>query len=251
MSNIKKVEPFLKQLKALYNAVPYVKSNRDAKCFISRAMKSSDCTGTQVLAYFQTLLDENKPGYDRVTLKNNDWKKIVIKRSENTNAFGQTLKMLLEKAEHSKKCNYYQLFLEATKIAVKDPNFYVTEARINYLGWMKLLRCLLVDVVMDVEEEQTQVTEQMQDSISPSVKPTKHRKQSVKKKKEKQQQATKTHRSKKVSVAQYDVNNKFIASYPSLSDAAEKTGIPHCSISKAINGSYKYAGGYRWEKVSC
>lgn len=45
-------------------------------------------------------------------------------------------------------------------------------------------------------------------------------------------------------VVQYDLQGNFIAEYPSVCDAGRKLGINQASISSALKGRYKTAGGY-------
>lgn len=48
-------------------------------------------------------------------------------------------------------------------------------------------------------------------------------------------------------INQFNLNDEFIASYESLSDAERLTGINDGNISSAINGRLKTAGGYKWK----
>ena len=52
-----------------------------------------------------------------------------------------------------------------------------------------------------------------------------------------------------VPVRQFDLNGKFIAEYPSISEASRKTGINATSISQASQGQKELAGGYKWERI--
>ena len=47
-------------------------------------------------------------------------------------------------------------------------------------------------------------------------------------------------------VAQYDMNGRFLASYPSRKDAARSIGISAATISAVISGRLKTAGGFVW-----
>ena len=51
----------------------------------------------------------------------------------------------------------------------------------------------------------------------------------------------------KKEVCQYDLNNNYIATYHSLKEAEEQTGINYTSISKACNNKIKTAGKYIWK----
>lgn len=51
----------------------------------------------------------------------------------------------------------------------------------------------------------------------------------------------------KKKVCQYDLNNNYIATYHSLKEAEEQTGINYTSISKACNNRIKTAGKYIWK----
>ncbi len=48
-------------------------------------------------------------------------------------------------------------------------------------------------------------------------------------------------------VLQMSLNGKHINKFDSLTKASSKTGILVTSISQAINGIYKTAGGYKWK----
>ncbi len=48
-------------------------------------------------------------------------------------------------------------------------------------------------------------------------------------------------------VLQFDKNGNFINEYPSIKDAAKKTGINKSTIGMVCRGKYKYAGGYIWK----
>lgn len=50
-------------------------------------------------------------------------------------------------------------------------------------------------------------------------------------------------------VSQYSLNGKHIATYDSISEASEKTGINRVSIRRCIGGSYKKAGGFIWKCI--
>ena len=52
-----------------------------------------------------------------------------------------------------------------------------------------------------------------------------------------------------IPIEQYDVNGNYIATYTSLRDAAEKTGIPMTSITYCANGKTKKTHGYVFKKV--
>lgn len=49
-------------------------------------------------------------------------------------------------------------------------------------------------------------------------------------------------------IIQYDLNNNFIAEYPSIVDASKITGIPQSSISHGINSDSNRSCGYLWKK---
>ena len=48
-------------------------------------------------------------------------------------------------------------------------------------------------------------------------------------------------------VLQYNLNNKFIKEYESISEAGRRTNICLVSISYVANNKRKTAGGYKWE----
>ena len=50
-------------------------------------------------------------------------------------------------------------------------------------------------------------------------------------------------------VNQYDLQGNFIATYSSLKEAGEKTGVPKCSISNVVCGRRKKAGNFKWKLV--
>jgi len=54
-------------------------------------------------------------------------------------------------------------------------------------------------------------------------------------------------REMQIQVNQYTLNNEYVASYRSMSIAAQTTGISQGSISNACNGQTKTAGGFLWE----
>ena len=47
-------------------------------------------------------------------------------------------------------------------------------------------------------------------------------------------------------VNQYAENGRFLATYPSITEAQNKTGIGGASISRVANGKGRIAGGYIW-----
>jgi hypothetical protein len=49
------------------------------------------------------------------------------------------------------------------------------------------------------------------------------------------------------SVIQYDTDNKYIATFKSMSDASRNTGVNRNCISLVINGKHKTAGGFIWK----
>jgi hypothetical protein len=53
---------------------------------------------------------------------------------------------------------------------------------------------------------------------------------------------------KKKSVIQYNLRGKRIARFDSAVAAAKSTGIGDASISNALNGRYKTAGGFIWKR---
>ncbi len=50
-------------------------------------------------------------------------------------------------------------------------------------------------------------------------------------------------------VAQYSLDNKFIAEYCSIADASRKSGVTSKNISRNINGYGLTAGGFIWKLV--
>lgn len=48
-------------------------------------------------------------------------------------------------------------------------------------------------------------------------------------------------------VNQYDLNNNFLNSYSSFTEAEKATGVDHSRISCCCKGKYKTAGGYIWK----
>ena len=48
-------------------------------------------------------------------------------------------------------------------------------------------------------------------------------------------------------IFQFDKNGNFISEYPSMIEAARKTGINRQNICKVCKGKYKSAGGYVWK----
>lgn len=48
-------------------------------------------------------------------------------------------------------------------------------------------------------------------------------------------------------VLQYDLDNNFIASYNSVKEAGEKTGVFKNGISKCCRNELKTSGGYKWK----
>lgn len=53
----------------------------------------------------------------------------------------------------------------------------------------------------------------------------------------------------KKKVNQYDINNIYINSYESITEAEKKLGINNTSISQCCKGKRKTAGGYIWKYV--
>ena len=49
------------------------------------------------------------------------------------------------------------------------------------------------------------------------------------------------------SILQFDLDGKFISEYPSIKEAAEKTGGIKQNISSNLTGKYKTAGGFIWK----
>jgi group I intron endonuclease len=49
-------------------------------------------------------------------------------------------------------------------------------------------------------------------------------------------------------VIQYDINNIYINSYPSISEAVRQTGVSRTSIQYCISGRLKTGGGFIWKK---
>lgn len=50
-----------------------------------------------------------------------------------------------------------------------------------------------------------------------------------------------------VKVSQYDLEGNFIATYNSMKEAQNKTGIWSANISSACRGLYSQTGGYKWK----
>ena len=50
-------------------------------------------------------------------------------------------------------------------------------------------------------------------------------------------------------VAQYTLDDEFIAEYPSLGEANRASGIPHGNISKCCRGVIKQSGGFKWKYI--
>jgi hypothetical protein len=48
------------------------------------------------------------------------------------------------------------------------------------------------------------------------------------------------------SILQFSLDNEFLGEYPSVKDAAEKTGVIKQNISSNLTGKYKTAGGFIW-----
>lgn len=53
-----------------------------------------------------------------------------------------------------------------------------------------------------------------------------------------------------VAVIQSDMYGNFIAEYPSIKEASEKTGVHGSNISAACTGEYTQSGGFKWEYVN-
>lgn len=51
----------------------------------------------------------------------------------------------------------------------------------------------------------------------------------------------------KKSINQYDLNNNFIKTWPSATEAAKKLNFDNADIGKCCRGKYKSAGGYVWK----
>ena len=45
----------------------------------------------------------------------------------------------------------------------------------------------------------------------------------------------------------YSLNNEYLCSFESLTDASKITGTNRCSISQVCKGKRKTAGGYLWK----
>ena len=54
--------------------------------------------------------------------------------------------------------------------------------------------------------------------------------------------------SKKIKIQQFTLDNQFVATFESISNAEIITGIHRGNIAKVINGKAKSAGGYIWRK---
>ena len=52
-----------------------------------------------------------------------------------------------------------------------------------------------------------------------------------------------------IPIAQFDLDGNFIAVYNSAIEASKKLGIDNSTISKAVKGRMKTAGGFRWEVI--
>lgn len=48
-------------------------------------------------------------------------------------------------------------------------------------------------------------------------------------------------------VIQLDLDENFIAEFPSAHEAARQTGVRCSSISLSCNGKYRFAGGFKWK----
>jgi hypothetical protein len=48
-------------------------------------------------------------------------------------------------------------------------------------------------------------------------------------------------------ICQYSLDDKLIAEYDSVTDAANKSGVKDCYISRCLHNKRKSAGGYKWE----
>ena len=55
---------------------------------------------------------------------------------------------------------------------------------------------------------------------------------------------------KKRKVAQFTMDDEYVATYESLAEASRKTGAKDTSISMCCIGKYKHAKGYKWKYVS-
>lgn len=55
---------------------------------------------------------------------------------------------------------------------------------------------------------------------------------------------------KRKAIQQFSLDGFFIAEYETITEAHNRTGISMASISNAINGKYKKAGGYVWKERS-
>ena len=51
-----------------------------------------------------------------------------------------------------------------------------------------------------------------------------------------------------IPVLQYDLEDNFIAEYPSIAEAARQTNATRCGIYNIFRGKQKTAGGYKWKK---
>lgn len=51
----------------------------------------------------------------------------------------------------------------------------------------------------------------------------------------------------KIKINQYDLNNNFIQSFNSISEAGKKTNIDRSTIGKCCKGMYKTAGNFKWK----
>lgn len=53
---------------------------------------------------------------------------------------------------------------------------------------------------------------------------------------------------KRIAIQQYTLSGELIAEYETLTDAHNQTGISMASLSFAVSGKYKKAGGYVWKQ---
>ena len=60
----------------------------------------------------------------------------------------------------------------------------------------------------------------------------------------------KTQKAKTHEIRKYDSEGKFIKSYSSVSEAAEKEGLSIGGISKVLYGERKTAGGFQWKRCA-
>ena len=52
-------------------------------------------------------------------------------------------------------------------------------------------------------------------------------------------------------INQFKFNGEFVATYDSIRDASQITGIPYCQIYNCVKGATKTCQGYLWEKAKC